>query len=136
MYLLQAVAHHPERFAQPLLERALQLLVHGVANLLQLLRVLVLQSLEPLLDHAANGFQLLAGGFRQTRQFGGLGGGHAGDAVHHGIVEALQRLGYFRAHPVELPGVFDSHGGEALVERVAARAELRGERLQLGFLRR
>jgi len=35
------------------LERGVvKLLVHRVANLLQLLRVLVLQSLEPLLDHA------------------------------------------------------------------------------------
>ena len=53
MHLLQPLAHHAERLAEPRLERALQPLVHGDAHLFQTGRVVLQERAQPLFDRLA-----------------------------------------------------------------------------------
>ena len=68
VHLLQALRHLPERFAEPLLERRLQLLVDGRAHLLELLRVLGAQHVETLLERTAQRVEPRLRRLRHLRQ--------------------------------------------------------------------
>ena len=59
MHLVQPVGDLLERLAQPLVECRLQLLVDGRPHLIQLLRVLAAQDVEPLLDGRTHRFEAL-----------------------------------------------------------------------------
>ena len=63
--LLEALGHLLERCTEPLLERRLQLLIHGRAHLLELLRVIGTQQVEALLERPA---KRIESGFRCLRQ--------------------------------------------------------------------
>ena len=59
VHLVQPVGDLLERLAEPLVERGLQLLVDGRAHLIELLRILAAQDVEPLLDGRAHRFETL-----------------------------------------------------------------------------
>ena len=61
MHLLEALGDEPERLAEALVERRLQLLVDGRAHLLELLGVVGAQHVEALLDGRAHGLEALVG---------------------------------------------------------------------------
>ena len=59
MHLLQPLADEAERFAEARFKRGLQLLVHGLAHLFELRRVIGLKREQALIYYSANGFELL-----------------------------------------------------------------------------
>ena len=89
MHLLQAVAHQFEGFAKALLQRALQLLVHGLPHQLQLVGILISQRGE--VD--GKGLAKLL----QGRRIGFGQAVHAGD--HLLQFQALRVGGFLRTGP-------------------------------------
>ena len=63
VYLFQPLTDLFERFAQPLLQRALKLLINGQPHLLKLGGVVSLHALELSLDCGTDGFELFSTGF-------------------------------------------------------------------------
>jgi hypothetical protein len=59
MHLLKSVADQFKRFAQPFLQCALQFLVNRRAHLVDLLRVVFLQLLQPKIDNRTDAFERL-----------------------------------------------------------------------------
>ena len=59
VHLVQPVGHLLERLAEPFVERGLQLLVDGRPHLVQLLRILGAQDVEPLLDRRTHRLEAL-----------------------------------------------------------------------------
>ena len=54
MHLFEPLAHQLERFAEPLLECALQFLVNGCAHLVDLLRVVLLELFQTQIDRRSH----------------------------------------------------------------------------------
>ncbi|CDN43796.1 hypothetical protein BN871_DO_00110 [Paenibacillus sp. P22] len=110
MHELQPVADELERFAQPLLQRRMQLLVDSGAHLLQLAVVVLLQMPELLLHRAAHHFQLRLVHSRQLRE-------PLGEAVQQMLL--LQRHIVHVAHERAVHGV---HGSRQLLAVLARRS--------------
>jgi hypothetical protein len=68
VHLLETIADQPERIAQPLLEGRVQLFVHGLADFLELSRVVALQQRQACLERQAQAFETLLVAVRQPRQ--------------------------------------------------------------------
>ncbi len=66
--LLQPLADQPERLAQAFLQRALELLVHGLPHLVEAFGVVFLDGLEPGVDRIPQAFDLFLVGLGQLRQ--------------------------------------------------------------------
>jgi hypothetical protein len=80
--LLETVGHELERFAQPLLERGVEFFVDGEPDVLELLRIVGAQQLQPLLDRCPHGFEARLVGMGQGRQPLVL---HLGDRAEQGL---------------------------------------------------
>ncbi len=109
VHLVEAVGHLLERLPEALLERGLQLFVHGRAHLLELGRIVGAQRLEVLRDARAHRFEPLLVGRRQRGQ---------------PVAELLQ-----------LPALQRAHAGELLTHRLPELRQ-RGRELAAGGLRR
>ena len=102
--LFQAFADLLEGLAEPLLERALEFLVHGLPHLVELLGVVFLEALEPGFDGHTQLIELLLVGFGQLVQPGGedvelglLELAHLADVGHQRFVEVLELRAHFLA---------------------------------------
>src|SRR5690606_13628348 len=120
LHLLQALGHQLEGGIQARGERALQLLVHRLAHLLQLGRVVLLQRAQLLLQGGAHLADALLVARRELQQ-----------AVVEPFGEALLRFDrLLPGHPCVLAQA-GAQGGQLLAEGLDARVLLAAEQVQL-----
>ncbi|MNN43486.1 hypothetical protein D3C81_1577250 [compost metagenome] len=88
MHLLQPVRHQLERLAQPLLERRMELLVHGASHFLQFRGVVRLDVAQLLLERRPHLGQPAVVGLGHLRDLLILHRGDAGQVRRQGLLEA------------------------------------------------
>ena len=91
VHLFQLLAHQSKRFAEALLQRALEFLIHCLAHSFELLRVVFLDTSEAILD-----------GFSQRIEAALVGGAQLGDAGAHLSAQPVRRFGRFGASSRQL----------------------------------
>ena len=107
VHLFQLVVDRLKAFSHPLLQRVLQLLIHGVADLVQLLGVLCLHGGKTVCQRFAHLFQLAGVGGFQTLQ-----------PLFHGLLLGALPCRQGAAHALHcgLQGIADvRHGGQILL---------------------